>query len=142
MTEPLPRPHPRVQTFFSGESRTHQSFADEVNINTIMAKYAARGILDHIQAHGGRYENLPDALDYHENMNLMIAADEAFASLPAAIRSRFDNHPGDFLEFIKDPDNQDEINEMGLGVQELVTDEDHPHSDHHPTGDEPDAPDD
>lgn len=111
------RPHPRVPYFCTGESLTHQSFAAEVNINTIMDKYAARGILDHVNQHQGSYGDMPSETDYHANLQSVMDANDAFASLPAAIRSRFDNDPGKFLGFVQDPKNQHEIDKMGLGEQ-------------------------
>jgi hypothetical protein len=37
-----------------------------------------------------------------------------FMSLPAKIRSRFQNDPGAFLDFVQNPENRDEMIELGL----------------------------
>lgn len=100
-------------------SKTKQSFRDECDINTIMAKYRATGILDHVQIHKGRYEDLPSEIDYHADVLAVMAAQDAFASLPAAIRARFENDPAKFVGFVQDPENQEEIDEMGLGQQSM-----------------------
>ena len=45
-----------------------------------------------------------------------MLAQEQFAALDAAVRSRFDNDPAKFLEFTADPANADEMVKMGLAV--------------------------
>ena len=47
-------------------------------------------------------------------MNMVIAARESFMELPSAIRKRFDHDAGKFLEFVTNPDNADDLVEMGL----------------------------
>lgn len=105
---------PRVQLQCNDLSRTKQSFSAECDINNIMAKYQKTGLVSHVAQHQGNYDNLPSNVDYHENMNAMIAADEAFASLTSSIRSKFHNDPAEFLEFVHNDDNADELVEMGL----------------------------
>lgn len=113
---PKKRERPRLPKHFPGKSMTKQSFKEECDINTIMAKYRSTGLVDHVAAHQGRYDNLPDETDYHANLNSVMEAQETFDSLPAKIRARFDNDPSKFLGFVLNPENQTEIDEMGLGV--------------------------
>lgn len=131
------RERPRVQKSFSQPSRTLQSFKDECDINTIMSKYEKNGLIDHVNTYGGQYGELPDVVDYHENLNQILAAQEAFASLTANIRDRFQNDPGQFLEFVSDPENADEMRDLGL----LRADLPEPQSDAEPSPDpDPDNP--
>jgi len=104
---------PRIQ-LFCGEGRTHQSFKDESNINLIMAKYAKTGLLDHLNTHQGDYGNFIGYEDYHTSMNQIREAEAAFSTIPSKIRERFGNDPGQFLTFVQNPDNVDEMVEMGL----------------------------
>ncbi len=107
-------PHTRVQFENEGPSMTQQNFRDETNINNILAKYAKTGLIDHINKYSGRYENMPDEDDFHAAMNLVLDAQSMFFELPSDLRSRFENDPGQFLEFLDNPENIDELREMGL----------------------------
>ena len=40
-----------------------------------------------------------------------------FLDLPAKVRDRFKNDPGQFLEFATDPSNVDELVKMGLATK-------------------------
>lgn len=110
------RPHGRVRhmKIFMQPSRARQEFKDECDINVLMRKYQKTGIIEHVARIGGRYGDFLSAPDYHAAMNAVLAAQDAFASLPAAIRSRFENDPERFLEFVHDPDNADELVQLGL----------------------------
>ncbi len=99
------------------KSMTKQSFKKETDINTIMAKYEKTGLLAHVTEYQGYYGDLPSSVDYHDNIQAVIDAKDAFASLTASIRDRFHNEPEEFLEFVLNPENQDEINALGLGVK-------------------------
>ncbi len=106
----------RKQKKFLLPTRTKQSFKEECNINNIMSKYMKDGLLEHVNTHQGRYEDLPSNTDYHDGLNTLLRANEAFNTLTSAIRKQFNNDPAEFLEFITDPENQDEINALGLGT--------------------------
>lgn len=106
-----------------GKSMTKQSFAGETDINTIMKRYQKTGVLDHVAKHKGDYSDLVPAGDYHDHMNTIIAADEAFASLPSSIRRQFDNDPSQFLEFVDNPANQQEMVDLGLLEHSQMTTE-------------------
>lgn len=107
-------PHDRVQVFFPEKSRTKQSFADETNINEIMRKYEKTGLIAHLNTHQGEYGDFLGFEDYHTSLNRIHAAREAFMSIPAGIRSRFNNDPATFMSFAQNPDNLDELRKMGL----------------------------
>lgn len=110
------RKFPRVTLACPLPTMTKQSFREECDINNIMARYKASGIIDHQNAHQGRYEDLPSELDYHADLLAVMSAQDAFASLPAAMRARFENDPAKFVGFVQNPDNQAEIDKMGLGM--------------------------
>ncbi len=107
-------PHKRVQFHNDGPSMTQQNFRDETNINLILAKYAKTGLLDHVNKYGGQYADMPDQDDYQGAMNLVMEAQSMFEELPSGIRAKFENDPGQFLDFVDDPLNRDEAIEMGL----------------------------
>lgn len=104
----------KEQLICKDPSLTHQCFKDECDINNIMSRWVKDGLVAHVNQYQGRYEDVSSAEDYHTSLNRVIAAQDAFDSLPATIRSRFENDPGKFLEFVGDPSNKDEMTKLGL----------------------------
>ena len=79
-----------------------------------MAKYQKTGLHSHVSHHQGNYGDFMQATDYHTAMNQIIAAGDAFNSVPAEIRAHFENDPGKFLAFVQDPENESGMRELGL----------------------------
>ena len=112
---PYSRFRRRVTTAVGTESRTHQSFKEETDINNIMRKYRDTGLVEHVNSHRGDYGDFTNTpADYHEALNQVIAADAMFLTLPADLRARFNNDPGAFLAFTEDPANEDAMRDLGL----------------------------
>jgi len=93
--------------------RTSQEFAEECDINTIMARYQKTGLIDFVNQHQPQYGDAT-GLEYLEMQNQIVAAKNMFADLPAKIRDRFANDPAKFLDFFNDPENREEAAKMGL----------------------------
>lgn len=98
------------------ESLTQQEFKDESDINTIIDRF---GIGENpIQAQKWvtdlDIENAPN--DYMQVMNQLNEARDQFMTLPAKLRSQFDNQPGQFVSFVSDPGNFDEMVRLGLAT--------------------------
>lgn len=123
------RPHKRVQ--YTGEvvdlktgelvklpSMTKQEFKKECDINNIIKHFSVTGMFNHVnsRANQGAYQDLPDSVDFQESLNTIKAAETAFMSLPAKVRDRFGQDPGEFLAFMSDPANLEEIQKLGLTV--------------------------
>lgn len=104
----------RVAKRFTDPSLAKQSFLEETNINTIMAKFEQNGLLDHVNTHKGDYGNFIGYPDYQTALNQISEAEVAFATIPAKIRAMFNNSPLQFLEFAQNPDNLDQMIGMGL----------------------------
>ncbi|AXL14479.1 internal scaffolding protein [Microviridae sp.] len=102
------------RTSFNEVSLTKRSFAPECDINYIMAKHAKTGMIDHVNRFEGDYSDLPAAPDLHTALNAVKAAEAAFMSLPAVVRSKFSNNPEEFLSFVENPDNASELVNLGL----------------------------
>ena len=100
-------------------SLTEQSHARECDINNIMKRYENDGLLTHVNTFQGDYGDFTEVQDYHTSMNQILMADEMFMSLPAKIREKFGNDAAKFLMFADDPENEDEMRDMGL-LPELV----------------------
>ncbi len=108
----------RVQVHFKGVGRTKQSLRKETDINFIMAKYEKTGLVDHLSKHGGDY-GFASSVDFHECMNVVTKAEQMFEDLPAEVRRRFNEEPGAFLDFVVDPENREELIDLGLASEAL-----------------------
>ena len=106
-----PRPTP-VGTV----SLTKQSFTDECDINSIMRKFQKTGALTHVSNHAENY-GFATSEDFSSSMQLVAQATTMFEELPSSIRKQFNNEPGQFLDFVQDPANLEEMREMGLANQ-------------------------
>lgn len=96
------------------ESRARQEFKEESDINTIIDRF---GIGENpIEAHKWVTDvDIADAPnDYQSVMNQLNEARDQFMSLPARVRSRFNNSPHEFVSFVSDANNLDEMVSLGL----------------------------
>lgn len=97
------------------EGRTRQEFAEDCDINVIMSRYEKTGVINHFSPRSLDYvdfseipDNLQDALQMLED------AKASFMTLPASVRTTFDNDPLRFVAFASDPKNLDKMREWGL----------------------------
>lgn len=90
-----------------------QEFKDETDINTILRRFAVtRQLPESVRM--PTYGDFTGLTDFHEAMNAIVAARESFMEMPASVRKRFDNDPGEFVAFCSNPNNLDEARKMGL----------------------------
>ncbi len=113
MTRRRPLPT-RVFTEIEGESRTHQSFADDADINTILGKWRNHDITPVINPGTPVYEDFSNATDYLAALNAVQHANDLFDSMPARVRKRCDNDPAKLIEFLENPANEQEAIDLGL----------------------------
>lgn len=108
------RIHQRVTVDCGTEQMTKQSHKAECDIHNILKQYQRTGIVSHISKQQARYEDLPDPMEFQEAMNIRLQAEEAFGSLPAKIRERYGNDPGQFLAALSDEDEHPFLRKMGV----------------------------
>ena len=106
----------RFQTPVGGESMTKQSFKDECDINKIMEKFQKTGAITHYAKHAPSYGDATP-VDYQNALNIVADANTMFEELPSSIRKKFDNDPSQFLEFVQDEKNSEEMIQLGLRVR-------------------------
>ncbi len=111
-------PKEKCQITFGKKTRTKQAMKEECDINMIMAKYQKTGAVTHVNEHGADY-GFASGLSFQESMNLVIKAQNMFEELPSSIREKFANSPGRFLDFVQDPENADELVELGLAKKAI-----------------------
>ena len=95
------------------EDVAQQQFKEEVDINTIVKRFGLTGALP---------ENLrmpvsgdfTGVTDFQSAMNLVRQAEEEFLRIPADVRARFANDPGQLMAFLDDEKNRDEAIKLGL----------------------------
>lgn len=98
---------------------TDQSFRDECDINTIMAKYQSTGELPVINAAQANWLDVT-GMDFQTHMDFIVDAQNMFDELPSAVRDRFGNDPAAFLDYVSDERNTVEIAKMGLLTPEAT----------------------
>lgn len=110
----------RVQVDFPGPSMTKQYFKEESDINAIIAKHPDVSQIPYVNNVSPSYGDFTDVSDYRDAIDRVSEAQDSFDALPSDIRSRFNNDPGEFLSFVLDPNNVDEMVKMGIAQAEPV----------------------
>lgn len=100
-----------------GSSMAKQSFKKECDINQIMAKYQKTGAVTHVNKHEGQYGYATD-IEFREALEVVRQGQEMFNDLPSSIRNKFSNSPEEFLAFVQDPQNAEEMRDLGLVAAE------------------------
>jgi len=99
-------------------SMTKQEFTAECDLNTIMKRFIASDFDPSTiptttrKAFYGDLSAMPDS--YHAALNYVRATEQMFLELPADLRARFDNDPQQFINFVEDPANTDELVKLGF----------------------------
>lgn len=95
------------------ESLTKQEFKDECDINTILRRFNVTGQLP-VGVRMPTYGDFSEVTDFHDAVNAIALAREAFSQMSAEVRRRFNNDPGEFVDFTSDPANLPEARKLGL----------------------------
>lgn len=103
----------KVSTINEEPSLTDQQWADEVDVNVIMARYSKTGVWNG-RPNNGQYADLTSITDYRTSLDKIMKAQEAFDQLDARIRNRFENDPAQLIDFLRDEKNKAEAQELGL----------------------------
>jgi len=96
-------------------TRAKQQFREEADINTIVRRFNITGQLPQ-NVRMPTYGDFTNVPTYHEAMNAIRAAQESFDAMPAEIRRRFNNDPGEFVDFCSNTENLEEARKMGLAA--------------------------
>jgi len=98
--------------------RTEQCHKKDCDINNILRKYDKTGLITHVNTSKAHYGDYTEVNEYQNSLNMVIQAQDMFSELPAEIRKKFANDPGNFFEFVTNPDNLDEMVKLGLAEQQ------------------------
>lgn len=97
-----------------GETRTKQSFADQVNINKIIERHRKTGMVSHLNAAEPFYGDVSELRSYEESLMVVQKATDLFMGMSSSVRARFDNDPQKMIEFLEDPKNHEEAIKLGM----------------------------
>lgn len=100
-------------TLKCGPGKTEQAHKRETDMNYILRDYAKTGLIKHAQKHQGTYDDVT-VDDFQEAMFLVTSAQNMFNDLPGQIKKRFNNDPAEFLGFVQNPENVDEMSRLGI----------------------------
>lgn len=101
------------------ESLTEQSHKKMCSVGSILKKYKKTGLIDHTTSVPGKYADYPNYIDFHLMQVKIANAKSMFESIPSHIRAKFDNDPGKFVDFASNPENRNEMLEMGFDGDNL-----------------------
>jgi phage internal scaffolding protein len=100
--------------------KTEQSHKKMCEIDNILRQYDKTGLITHVNEAVAQYGDYTEINEYQDSLNMVIEAQSAFGDLPAHIRKKFGNDPGLFFEFATNPENKDELIELGLANAPIV----------------------
>lgn len=101
------------------DGKTQQNFKDECDINTIVNNFLKTGEMpDNVKL--PQYIDYEGVFDFRTAMEAMMQAEEAFMEIPAQVRAQFNNSPQEYLEFVTNPNNKEQLKTMGLLKPEPV----------------------
>lgn len=103
-----------VRTINKHASKTIQSEKDACDINKIVSKFKATGLMTNVRRDQPQYGDFSDICDFQTAAIRVQDAQEAFMSLPALVRKRFSNDPAELLDFIGKEENRSEAIKLGL----------------------------
>lgn len=96
---------------------TEQSHKRECDINEIMLRADRDGILPNVNRAQMIFEDVSQVDDYKAIQDQLIDANNIFMSFPAKLRKKFNNDPMQFVRFVENPDNLEEMYELGLAIR-------------------------
>lgn len=95
------------------ESVVQHAFAEEADINVIVRRFGLTGQLpQNLQM--PQSGDFTGVTDFHQAMNLVRQAEEEFMRVPADLRARFHNDPGELMAFLDSDANREEAIKLGL----------------------------
>lgn len=99
---------------FTEPSLAKQAFKDQCDINNVLKRYNATGVLDHVTALQPVYADLTQVGDLQQAFDIVRSAQDAFDALPSELRNELDNNPANLLSFIQNPANKERCVAYGL----------------------------
>lgn len=96
------------------DSQTDPSFAEQCNVNNIIKKYKETGQITHMARSQGVYADVSTVTDLLTATTQVEKAAEAFKTIPAELRRKLNEDPAALIDFLNDPNNDEEAIYYGL----------------------------
>jgi hypothetical protein len=97
------------------ESLTLQSEKEDADINVIVKRFGVTGRLPEALGEG-LFGDFTEVHDFRSAQDALISARQAFMDVPADVRARFGHDPAQFVDFVTNEKNIDELRAMGLAI--------------------------
>ena len=107
-----------IPPYEQGELITEQAHAEHHDINYIIDQYTRTGVLAHNDEYSGQYGDFTRQ-DFEEAQMAVAEANQFFDTLPQAIRQEFPGGTAEWLEFVSDPENAQQLEAYGLDASHL-----------------------
>lgn len=101
----------------TGPGLTKQAFADEVDINKIVAGFEKTGMVTHLNEMEPFFGDVSHLVAYQECLDIVKTAESLFNGMDARIRERFKHDPMEMIDFLQDSRNLDEAVKLGMAVK-------------------------
>lgn len=100
--------------FSNSPSLTKSEFAEEADINNIVATCIRKAMPLPTGDRQPLFEDFSDIGTYQDALNGVAQANQTFEQLPSGIRQKFDHNVQSLIDFLADPENNNEAKELGL----------------------------
>lgn len=91
-----------------------QSKKEEVDINNIVKRAGSAELIAKVNSLVNWTYDDVTGNDFKESMNALIKARDTFDNVPSDIRKQFGNDPAEFMDFVQNPDNSQQLIDWGL----------------------------
>lgn len=107
---------PSEHAIHCGGGRTLQAHKDSCDINLIIKRIRLTGLtgLEHVNHIPPSYGDFTDVKSYLDSLSVVRSAEEAFARIPVGIRAKCGFSPTEFIRYIENPANKDELIAAGI----------------------------
>jgi hypothetical protein len=114
-----------TKKYFKNPSKTQQNMKDSTNIRKLVE--TAQKTHGMSSGHPGgqtprqpMYGDFSEVGSFKEMNDKVAAARSAFMEVPSAVRRHFNNDPGQFYDFMSNPDNLEKARSLGIVVTDGI----------------------
>lgn len=94
-------------------SMAKQEFKSECDVNKIVQLYR-QGSPMPVQVRSGQFADVSEMPDYKTAVETVMEAEEIFGKMSMDVKNACGNTVAGFLDWVQDPDNKDQLIELGL----------------------------
>jgi phage internal scaffolding protein len=108
----------QVTDLAANPSLTKSEYKDQCDINNVVQRALRTGVLPGTNLEP-LYADFSEISDYATASIKIAEATQAFEQLPSNIKEQFDNDVNKLLDFVDDPENEEEAKQLGLLPQNI-----------------------